>query len=48
MTPHGDGTRVDVTLQRHPTSFAAKMKSSIIPFAAPVFRKSFREPLKTT
>ncbi|MFD6293862.1 hypothetical protein ACFWFU_03405 [Streptomyces sp. NPDC060235] len=46
MTPHGDGTRVDVTLQRHPTSFAAKMKSSIIPFAGPVFRKAFREPLK--
>ncbi|MFE9931171.1 hypothetical protein [Streptomyces sp. NPDC005533] len=38
----------DVRLDRHPTSLKAKITSSIIPFAGPVFRKSFREPLHTT
>lgn len=47
MTPTDEGTRVDVRLERHPTSFKSKMMSSIIPFAGPVFRKSFKEPLHT-
>ncbi|MFE6848970.1 hypothetical protein [Streptomyces sp. NPDC057686] len=48
MTPTDNGTRVDVRLERHPTSFTSKVKSSIIPFAGPVFRRSFKEPLHTT
>ncbi|MGW5348978.1 hypothetical protein ACWERV_00480 [Streptomyces sp. NPDC004031] len=48
LTPDGDGTRIDIELQRHPTTLTAKVLSTIIPFAGPVFRKSFREPLKTT
>jgi len=48
MTPQDDGTRVDVRLERHPSSAKAKVMSSIIPFAGPVFRKSFKEPLKAT
>lgn len=48
MTPTDDGTRVDVRLERHPTVLKAKTTSAIIPFAGPVFRKSFREPLHTT
>ncbi|MFC8091681.1 hypothetical protein [Streptomyces sp. NPDC057301] len=47
MTPTDDGTRIDVDLERHPTSLKAKMLSPIIPFAGPVFRKSFKEPLHT-
>ena len=48
LTPKDDGTRIDVELQRHPGTFKAKMLSSILPFAGSVFRKSFKEPLKTT
>lgn len=48
MTPTDNGTRIDVRLERHPTSFTSKVKSSIIPLAGPVFRKSFKEPLHTT
>lgn len=47
MTPTAEGTHIDVRLERHPHSFGAKVMSSIIPFAGPVFRKSFKEPLKT-
>lgn len=47
LTPKDDGTRVDIRLERHPTGTKAKLLSPIIPFAAPVFRKSFKEPLKT-
>lgn len=47
LTPTEQGTRVDVRLERHPRSFGAKLMSPIIPLAGPVFRKSFKEPLKT-
>ncbi|MGW2620777.1 hypothetical protein [Streptomyces sp. NPDC001500] len=42
-----NGIRVDIRLERHPTSLESQVLSSIIPFAGPVFRKSFREPLHT-
>ncbi|CAM5314926.1 SRPBCC family protein OS=Streptomyces chartreusis OX=1969 GN=CP983_42205 PE=4 SV=1 [Streptomyces chartreusis] len=48
MTPTDEGTRIDVELERHPSSLKAKMLSPIIPFAGPVFRKAFKEPLHTT
>lgn len=48
MTPSDNGTRVDVRLERHPTSLKSKVMSSVIPFAGPVFHKAFREPLHTT
>ncbi|MGW6217358.1 hypothetical protein [Streptomyces sp. NPDC055109] len=48
MTPEAEGTRVDIQLDRqHPTTFKGKMLVTILPFAGPVFRKSFKEPLKT-
>ncbi|MFI6377061.1 hypothetical protein [Streptomyces sp. NPDC050546] len=47
MTPTDDGTRIDVKLERHPSSLKAKVLSPIIPLAGPVFRKSFKEPLKS-
>lgn len=46
LTPQDDGTRIDVRLERHPATFKTKVMSSIIPLAAPVFRKSFKQPLK--
>lgn len=46
MTPHGDGSRIDVELDRHPHTFGQKVKASILPFAGPVFRKSFKKPLR--
>ena len=49
MTPEGEGTRVDIQLAReHPSTFKGKMLASILPFAAPAFRKSFKGPLKST
>ncbi|MFE6130048.1 hypothetical protein ACFQ6Q_17565 [Streptomyces sp. NPDC056437] len=49
MTPEGEGTRVDIQLAReHPDTFKGKMLNTILPFAAPVFRKTFKGPLKST
>ncbi|WUH88858.1 hypothetical protein OG900_01085 [Streptomyces sp. NBC_00433] len=47
MTPTDGGSRIDVELERHPTSLKAKVMGSIIPLAGPVVRKAFKEPLKT-
>ncbi|MCL2553809.1 MAG: hypothetical protein FWE15_08530 [Actinomycetia bacterium] len=47
MTPEGEGSRVDVQLDReHPSTFKGKVLTTILPLAGPVFRKSFRGPLK--
>ncbi|WP_392966257.1 hypothetical protein [Streptomyces sp. LN245] len=47
MAPEDQGTRVDIQLEReHPTTFKGKMLGVILPFAGPVFKKSFKEPLK--
>ncbi|MER7802534.1 SRPBCC family protein [Streptomyces parvulus] len=48
LTPTDAGTRIDVSLERHPSSLKAKLLSPVIPLAGPMFRKSFREPLKAT
>ena len=45
-TPEGAGTRIDVQLTRHPSTFKSRMLAAVLPFASPVFRKSFKEPLK--
>ncbi|MBY8879666.1 hypothetical protein [Actinacidiphila acidipaludis] len=48
MTPEGEGTRVDIQLTReHPSTFKGKMLATILPFSAPVLRKSFKGPLKS-
>ncbi|MEV6781778.1 hypothetical protein [Streptomyces sp. NPDC051098] len=48
MAPENQGTRVDIQLEReHPTTFKGKMLGVILPFAGPVFKKSFKEPLKS-
>ncbi|MEV7239443.1 hypothetical protein AB0N06_37945 [Streptomyces sp. NPDC051020] len=46
MTPQDTGTRVDIELERHPSTLKSRMLACILPFAAPVFRKSFKAPLK--
>ncbi|MFJ6837052.1 hypothetical protein [Streptomyces sp. NPDC091209] len=49
MTPEDKGTRVDIQLDReHPTTLKGKVLATILPLAGPVFRKNFKEPLKTT
>ncbi|MEU9337155.1 hypothetical protein AB0D49_29015 [Streptomyces sp. NPDC048290] len=45
-TPRGTGSRVDIELERHPSTLKSRMVATILPFAAPVFRKSFKAPLK--
>ncbi|MFE7933052.1 hypothetical protein ACFU6S_30930 [Streptomyces sp. NPDC057456] len=48
MAPEDQGSRVDIQLEReHPATFKGKMLGVILPFAGPVFKKSFKEPLKS-